>query len=321
MERRGSRWAGGLALALVLSLSLAASASAHRVALAHVSVAKQQGGDGPGYWTAKRRAEARPAPLPTLSAKRARSVAAQSAAEPQGRPKVVEPSRPRGAHRLATPVTDPSQFPYSTGGLVLFDMGRFSYGCSGTVIDAKNRSVVFTAGHCVYDGGRGPWAKHWSFAPGYQDGVAPYGYFRARELWSTRQWIRSGNFSYDFGAAVLRPNRSGQRVEDVAGARGIAFNQDRHQTYDAFGYPGEAPFDGEHMEECLSPFLANDTGLLPPFSILCDMTEGASGGGWIIDNAYENGLTSYGYTQQPDVLYSPYFGNAPKKLWQRVAKR
>ena len=291
--------------------------------LSHVSLSKSERG-GAGYWTKARVAKVKPAPLPEAAPGALPNLRAQPRA---GRPLRVQPQAPTvGSQRpvrKALPVLDPTQYPYSANGLVLFNMGGGSYGCSGTVIASPNQSVVFTAGHCVNDGGpHGPWANHFVFAPGYHDGIAPFGYFKAREIWSTGPWLNSGNFSYDMGAVVLQ-RRAGQTVGSVAGSRGIAFNQDRNQTYDAFGYPGGGVFDGEHQEECLSPFLRNDTSTNLPltFAITCDMTEGASGGGWIIGDHFENGLTSYGYTNEPNALYSPYFGNAAKGLWRKVRSR
>ena len=42
----------------------------------------------------------------------------------------------------------------------------------------------------------------------------------------------------------------------------------------------------------------------------CDMAGGSSGGAWIVDGQYVDGVTSYGYTGSPDRLYSPYFGRS-----------
>jgi hypothetical protein len=40
------------------------------------------------------------------------------------------------------------------------------------------------------------------------------------------------------------------------------------------------------------------------------MAGGSSGGAWVVDGAYVNGVTSYGYPQAPNRLFSPYFGTA-----------
>ncbi len=40
------------------------------------------------------------------------------------------------------------------------------------------------------------------------------------------------------------------------------------------------------------------------------MAGGSSGGAWIVDGHYVDGVTSYGYRRQHGRLYSPYFGAA-----------
>jgi hypothetical protein len=42
----------------------------------------------------------------------------------------------------------------------------------------------------------------------------------------------------------------------------------------------------------------------------CDMAGGSSGGAWIANGQYIDGVTSYGYTRNFNRLYSPYFGAA-----------
>jgi hypothetical protein len=51
----------------------------------------------------------------------------------------------------------------------------------------------------------------------------------------------------------------------------------------------------------------------------CDMTVGSSGGGWATAAGALNGVNSYRYTGQPDVMYSPYFGPTIKELYDFAA--
>jgi hypothetical protein len=45
------------------------------------------------------------------------------------------------------------------------------------------------------------------------------------------------------------------------------------------------------------------------------MTGGSSGGGWIIQNQYLNGVNSYGYNGQPNRMYGPYFSSQAMALY------
>ena len=48
------------------------------------------------------------------------------------------------------------------------------------------------------------------------------------------------------------------------------------------------------------------------------MTNGSSGGGWIIQKQYLNGVNSYGYNRYPNRMYGPYFGNQARTLYNAV---
>jgi Ca2+-binding RTX toxin-like protein len=117
-------------------------------------------------------------------------------------------------------------------------------------------------------------------------------------------------------------NLSGRAVQDVVGARGIAFNQPRQQTYMSYGYPAEPPFDGESLKACRSEYLGEDPMTDPPrtMRIECDMNGGASGGGWVVGstllsvNSYCTGFVLVCF-DVPSSLYGPYLSSEAKALY------
>jgi hypothetical protein len=50
----------------------------------------------------------------------------------------------------------------------------------------------------------------------------------------------------------------------------------------------------------------------------CDMTGGSSGGGWVVGNTVLS-VTSYGYSNQPNVLYGPYQDSVAQQLYASAA--
>ena len=163
---------------------------------------------------------------------------------------------------------------------MFFTDDGLNYVCSGTAVLSGNKSVVWTAGHCVHDGASN-FHTNWTFVPAYADGSRPYGTWTARALLTTSGWAGGGDFSYDNGAAVVSAN-AGSALTDVVGGRDIAFNGPRGQQYASHGYPAAAPFNGQRLWVCNSPLVHDDTSANPPtMGIDCDMTGGSSGGGWI----------------------------------------
>jgi V8-like Glu-specific endopeptidase len=256
---------------------------------------------------------------------------APGAATPPAAPPVegdAASGQPRGADGGAPipytsfEVSDTTSYPVSTNGIAFFKLGKSKYSCSATVVQSGTQSVVMTAGHCVHaGGGKGPWAKNFLFAPGYQDRVAPFGTWTARRLFTTNGWRKRVRFADDIGAAALNPNAAGQTVESVVGSIGIAFNLPRDQEYRAYGYPVEPgpKFDGESLWACESRFGYTDPFPepkgLPQSGIGCDMGGGSSGGGWVIEDAYVNSSTSFGWAFIEEVLFGPYYGNLAAKVY------
>ncbi len=200
--------------------------------------------------------------------------------------------------------------------------------CSGTSVNAPNFSVVITAGHCINSGGpRGQWLKgRWVFVPGYRYGQRPFGVFAAKWLNTTTKWLSTGSENFDVGAAVVGRNERGQRLADAVGGTGIAWGLKASQVFDVHGYPVAPPFDGETQRLCAqTPFLGHDAhSFLDPgplnLAVDCDVTGGASGGGWTIRGDVLNGVTDYGYPDDGTTDFGAYFGSEVGRLYARAGR-
>jgi V8-like Glu-specific endopeptidase len=257
------------------------------------------------YWTPARMRDARPADI-RLPGSPGGTLAARAAGIPFSRFRISNTTAP-GVRMM---------------GKVFFTRGGTDWLCSATVVVARNKSLIFTAGHCVFDDGA--WDTKLTFVPAYSNGRAPFGKFVARNMWSPNGWLHSGLHTYDMAAVTLGRNNqgTGRLVQTAVGDVGIAWNQTRSQLFHSFGYPAARPFTGQSLWECVSRYGGYDDSEGTPWTMGmgCDMTGGASGGGWIIKGGYLNGLVSYGYKSLPGVLFSPYFGNAAKNLWNTAQR-
>jgi hypothetical protein len=227
--------------------------------------------------------------------------------------------------------TSYTAYPYSTNGKVFFTKASGgNFVCSGTVVntqrsstDLGNRSTIWTAGHCVSDG-NGNFHTNWVFVPAYRDNVRPFGTWSARALTTKSEWHSFSNFEQDVGAAVLN-TQSGVAIQNRVGSEGIAFNQAYPQHWHAFGYPQAAPFNGQRQHACAASYARQDDPSprtnVPSIGIGCDMTGGASGGGWILrfgfGGGWVNSVNSYKYITpaEPLAMYGPYHGNDALSLF------
>jgi hypothetical protein len=286
------------------------------------------------FWTPARMERARPlSVLPSAGDGVAGPSAGASAVASHATPHRYPPRAPRRGARASSTfqaVADPTLEGDSQNGAIFFALGHgegFAR-CSGTSVNAPNLSVVFTAGHCVDEGGpRGRWySRDWVFVPGYHNGVRPFGVFVAKWLGSTPQWLARANENFDVGAAVVSPDESGRRLATAVGADGIAWGLPPDQVFDVYGYPVAPPFNGATLQLCpQTAYEGHDVAsfLWPGplnLAVQCDVTGGASGGGWTIAGGLLNGVTTYGYPADPKTDFGPYFGKAVGGLFGRAAR-
>lgn len=333
----GSRGLKLAALAIAAPLAIVPGVAAGQPAGAVVA---KSPAEVRAFWTPERMRTARPA---SRLLDPAAGLRGGPAAPERGAPSLVGPDAPGGpsprsgllegidsggdaqTETRAAQVSGASTYPARTHGRVFFSIpGRGSFYCSGTVVRSPGRSMVLTAGHCVYDDSARRFATNWMFVPGYENGQRPYGEWPARRLATTPMFRSSGDLRYDAGVAIVRRNANGRGVQDRVGARGIAFNQPRNQFYRAFGYPAQSPYNGQRLYRCDSPYRGDDQRFSPPrpMRIQCDMTAGASGGGWVVDGHFVTSLTSYGYEcgllscPERNRLFGPYFGHVVRDLYR-----
>ncbi|MGB7588586.1 MAG: trypsin-like serine protease [Solirubrobacterales bacterium] len=197
--------------------------------------------------------------------------------------------------------------------------GEGDYSCSGTALNTPSRSIVLTAGHCVIEHGRA--GRHIVFVPAYDEEIRPFGSFSVESVYVMPQWLHGENPDYDVAALRVSPNQFGYLTEAV-GARGYAASQSRFSAFQIFGYPAAA-LGGETLRSCRahgqgSDLLTDRFSGPPTLPAPCDMADGASGGAWLVDGEYVDGVTSYGYAGQPTKLYSSYFGPLVGQFLKRL---
>jgi V8-like Glu-specific endopeptidase len=199
----------------------------------------------------------------------------------------------------------------TNGKIVAVDPREGPYSCSGTALNTPSRSIVVTAGHCaVSHRNRG---RRIAFIPAYDHGKRPFGTFHVRSVFVMPQWRHGENPDFDIAALRVRPNRLGY-LTDVVGARGYAVSRSRLSAFQIFGYPAAA-LGGKSLRSCRAHGLGSDARTNrfegpPTVPASCDMAAGSSGGAWIVDGQYINGVTSYSYAARPTQLFSSYFGPA-----------
>lgn len=324
MSTRRNLRSSALASLLVSAVALLSSPSAQAAipwteSPASVSVRQAQ-----RFWTPARMRQARPLDAPTPVG----GGLARAADAPPAGGEGLGSSTDTHARSDFAAVPDSTAPGFRQNGVIFISLpGGLGVGrCSGTSVNAPNLSLVFTAGHCV-NSGFGRWFnRDWVFVPGYHDGVRPYGVFVAKWLGATVPWVNGGSENADVGAAVVSRNERGQRLGAAVGGYGIAWGLSPDQVFDVHGYPAEAPFDGASQRLCSgAPFLGHDlASFLWPgplnLALSCEVTGGASGGGWTIHGDVLNSVTNYGYGDDRTTDFGAYFGGAVKALYERASR-
>jgi len=269
------------------------------------------------FWTPQRMRDATPARLPA-SPKAASSSTLSTAGSRGGTPMRTEPGLPsvaaitEAARAVGAPIsTDAAVAAVTrTAGKVFFidPIDGKEHFCSGATVNSVKRRLVVTAGHCVHNG---LWMQGWIFAPQYTNG-APFGTWIAGNLAARTDWIFTGLPAADVGVAIMANNISGQRIVDVVGGNGLAWNQPLGQRVDVFGYPGAINF----QRSCAGPSYTGvevghiGTGPCP------DWGPGGSGAPMLLAYGslgaglgYVNSVATNIYSPRPNEVFGPYFDN------------
>lgn len=298
------------------------------------------------FWTKKRLLDAKPLPLPSSSRSRRTLGTPQSSSSvgyvPSSRVEVARTSsraldevrRLRGTRVVRSSVrasgsipyssyevtADYTTYPYSTAGKIFMDFDGDIYVCSGTAITSTNESVVWTAGHCVYELRTG-WVDDLVFVPAYKDGGAPLGIFPLFDVMVPNGWYDYENYADDQAAVIVSRNEFGQTLTDMIGARGMAWNVDLYD-FTVLGYPGdpEPKYNGERMIACESSYGGYKDEYYGGYSIStgCDMGHGSSGGGWVDSSGRLNSNVSHG-VEGSEILWGPYFDDITADLYSSAA--
>ena len=299
-------------------------------------------------WTQERMLAAQPYPLEPISGELDFSL---QLSQPQGEPAFLSGSPPAAAQQKITVQQEPQSvtqaaasgynypapfaryqnfdsyqvYPYSTVGVLFFKQYGVDYRCSAAAV---GNNAIWTAGHCIHKGDNKTtgWSTNVVFVPAYKNGSAPYGVWSKSDLKTKGSWFEFGDLRYDMGGVILN-KWNNQTISDVVGSLGFAYNLDNSLHWLNMGYPSAPPFDGKTQQICAASFAYNDTSMPYPSPVAmgCDMSQGSSGGPWILNfggkvgqTNFLNGNNSYRYSIHPKELFSPYFGDAAKILYDEL---
>ena len=107
--------------------------------------------------------------------------------------------------------------------------------CTASVVDSTQGDVLLTAAHCVTGSGAGM-----IFAPGYHDGISPYGRWTITAAHLAPGWLKSQDPHDDFAFLTVAPRPINGRltgIERVTGAFQVGDQPRSGQTITVLGYP------------------------------------------------------------------------------------
>jgi hypothetical protein len=241
------------------------------------------------------------------------------------------PSSTWQIRNLTQPYTDA---PFSFVGTLFFTEPAGDFRCSASVTygDA-GLDTIWTAGHCVADGGRSKFFTNWRFCPAWNNNApSALGCWDWAAVSVPNEWFVNGAFTRDFAAIQLRPTGTvvaAHVVNAVGGGFGFAWNLGRAQNWVHLGYPAVAPFNGNKLIATATEHRFDDIPdqLGPPTNSWgSPQTPGSSGSPVIVGWGYGDGATgpgflnsnvSYFYQIQAFYeLYGPYFDTAACVFWK-----
>jgi V8-like Glu-specific endopeptidase len=156
----------------------------------------------------------------------------------------------------------------------LFPPRSPTHACTASVVSSPQGNLLLTAAHCVLGTVAG-----YTFAPGYHDGVAPFGYWTVTKAYGSSSWTTSQNPQADVAFLVVAPQlKKGQKVQiqSVTGANKLGTAPPTATTITVPAYPfgsGGSPLT------CTTQVYYSDG--FPAFN--CNpYVDGTSGSPWLV---------------------------------------
>ncbi|WP_406298007.1 serine protease [Embleya sp. NBC_00888] len=188
--------------------------------------------------------------------------------------------------------------------------------CTASVVRSPNRNLVVTAAHCVFGDA---FASDIAFAPGYHDGVMPYGAWVLSRIDVDPRWVADRDPDYDVAFLQVRRPGTDDRIEAITGAEQVDFDSAPARPARLIGYP-----DGEDQPIGCQ----NTTSAYSDTQLRFDCAgfpNGTSGGPMLTEIDPANGRGTVigvigGYQEGGDDLtsYSSYFGPDIAALYDRA---
>jgi V8-like Glu-specific endopeptidase len=189
-----------------------------------------------------------------------------------------------------------------------------SHFCTASVVHSPGRDLILTAAHCVggssRSGGLGI-----VFVPGYHDGKAPYGTWKATRFIADDAWNSAGDPDHDVGFLEVSEDGGDRKIEDVTGAVKVSVGHPESGTATVVGYPAET----DRPISCVNRITAHSSRQME-FDC-AGFTGGTSGGPFFATDGSVIGVIG-GYQQggnDPDVSYSPTFTGDVQDLYGAAA--
>lgn len=231
-----------------------------------------------------------------------------------------------------------------TTGKVLFAVGSSYYVCSASTTDdaVADRTLILTAGHCVFDNATGGFVTNWMFVPSYDtapsgldaNGVfcatTTYGCWTASSLHVDSAFASQSSFNTtaalnDFAAvSVGAGGKSGTaQLDSTVGGHPLQFSPiPGGTTATLFGYPAAGRYKGKDLVYCKGA-VGFDSGTGDgTYRVACNMTGGSSGGPWFAPFNTGSGtlvsVNSYGYSGVA-AMYGPILNSKAEALFTSAA--
>lgn len=162
-------------------------------------------------------------------------------------------------------------------GVLFPNAASTQHGCTASVVDSPRGDVLLTAAHCVTGSGAGM-----VFAPGYRNGISPYGRWTVTAAHLEPGWMKSQAPQADVAFLTVAPlTIHGRRtaIEQVTGGYRLGGNPRSGEAITVLGYPG-----GSNNDAITCQTTVYFTGAFPTFD--CGgYVGGTSGGPWLVQTA------------------------------------